>query len=168
MNLSRVDVFAPDLMKTLDDILKQNGISPDLLRLEVTESAYTEDAEHLIEVVRKMHDKGYVVEMDDFGTGYSSLNMLSVMPIDVLKMDRTFVMNIEHSEKDVKLVGLIIDIAKSLNIQVIAEGVETKAQLDLLKEMGCSIVQGFYFATALHPGELEDRYLKNMSDQKDS
>ena len=168
VNLSRVDVFAPDLIKTLDDILKQNDISPDLLRLEITESAYTEDAEHLIEVARKMHDKGYVVEMDDFGTGYSSLNMLSAMPIDVLKMDRAFVMNIEHSEKDVKLVSLIIEIAKSLNIQVIAEGVETKAQLDLLKEMGCTIVQGFYFSTALHRGELEDRYLKYMSDQKNS
>ncbi len=166
VNLSRVDVFAPDLIKTLDDILKQNDISPDLLRLEITESAYTEDSEHLIEVVRKMHDKGYVVEMDDFGTGYSSLNMLSTMPIDVLKMDRAFVMNIEHSEKDVKLVSLIIEIAKSLNIQVIAEGVETKAQLDLLKEMGCTIVQGFYFSTALHRGELEERYLKYMSDQK--
>ncbi|MBR6916953.1 MAG: EAL domain-containing protein, partial [Clostridia bacterium] len=106
--------------------------------------------------------KGYTVEMDDFGTGYSSLNMLSSMPIDVLKMDRTFISNIENDEKDVQLVALIIGIAKSLDIPVVAEGVETKSQMDLLKKLGCNLVQGYYFSRPLHPSDFESQILKDL------
>ena len=163
VNLSRVDVFDPTLEKTLDSILDENGLEHDALKLEVTESAYTENSDQVIRVVENLRRKGYTVEMDDFGTGYSSLNMLSAMPVDVLKMDRTFVQNIEHDEKDIQLVALILGIAKNMNIPVVAEGVETESQLRLLKKLGCALVQGYYFSRPLHPSEFEARILQSES-----
>ena len=161
VNLSRVDVFEPTLEETLDGILLNNGLGHEALMLEVTESAYTENADQVIRVVERLRAKGYTVEMDDFGTGYSSLNMLSSMPVDVLKMDRTFIQNIENDEKDIQLVALILGIANNLKISVVAEGVETESQLQLLKKLGCKVVQGYYFSRPLHPSEFESRILKN-------
>ena len=160
VNLSRVDVFDPALEDTLEEILKNNGLDRGCLKLEVTESAYTENAEQVIHVVGGLRNKGYEVEMDDFGTGYSSLNMLSAMPIDVLKMDRAFIRNMDRDEKDRQLVALILDIAKNLNVPVIAEGVERETQLQLLKTMGCELVQGYYFSRPLPAEEFEKRYMK--------
>jgi EAL domain-containing protein (putative c-di-GMP-specific phosphodiesterase class I) len=165
VNLSRVDVFDPTLENTLDSILLQNGLEHDAFKLEVTESAYTENAEQVIHVVDALRRKGYTVEMDDFGTGYSSLNMLSSMPVDVLKMDRTFVRNIENDERDIQLVALILGIAKSLNVPVIAEGVETESQLKLLKDLGCTLVQGYYFSRPLHPSDFEATLLRDFEEE---
>ena len=162
VNLSRVDVFDPTLEETLDNILLQNGLEHDALKLEVTESAYTENADQVIRVVENLRKKGYTVEMDDFGTGYSSLNMISSMPVDVLKMDRAFVRNIEHDDRDIQLVALILGIAKNLKVPVIAEGVETEPQLFLLKDLGCVLAQGYYFSRPLHPAEFEEKFLRKM------
>ncbi|MDO4404295.1 MAG: EAL domain-containing protein [Atopobiaceae bacterium] len=161
VNLSRVDVFDPMLENILDGILLENGLEHDALKLEVTESAYMEDADQLIRVVKNLRSKGYTVEMDDFGTGYSSLNMLSTIPIDVLKMDRAFIRNIDNDEKTIQLVEHILEIAKSMNVPVVAEGVETESQLQLLKSLGCALVQGFYFSRPLHPSDFEAKYLQN-------
>ena len=163
VNLSRVDVFDPTLEKTLDEILTYNELDHTALKLEVTESAYTENADQVIRVVESLRGKGYEVEMDDFGTGYSSLNMLSAMPIDVLKMDRAFVRNIEHDEKDIQLVALILGIAKNLRIPVVAEGVETEEQMKLLKDLGCELVQGYYFSRPLQASEFEETYIRDRS-----
>ena len=152
-------MFEPTLERTLDGILAENGLECGALKLEVTESAYTENADQVIQVVGGLRRKGYTVEMDDFGTGYSSLNMLSAMPVDVLKMDRTFVRNIEHDERDTQLVALILGIAKSLNIPVVAEGVETEAQVQLLKRLGCTLVQGYYFSRPLRADEFEAKLM---------
>lgn len=160
VNLSRVDVFDPALEETLDEIIKFNGLDHDLLKLEVTESAYTENSEQVIKVVSSLRRKGYVIEMDDFGTGYSSLSMLSEMPVDILKLDRNFVRNIDHSEKDAQLVALILDISKELDIPVVAEGVETEAQLQMLRKLGCAIAQGYYFSRPLNVAEFENKILK--------
>ena len=164
VNLSRVDVFDPTLEKTLEDILAFNGLGPGDLKLEVTESAYTDNSEQVIRVVENLRAKGFQVEMDDFGTGYSSLNMLSDMPIDVLKMDRAFIRNLEENEKDVQLVALILGIAKNLRIPVVAEGVETESQLKLLRQLGCSVVQGYYFSRPLHPADFEAAIIQNMPE----
>ena len=155
VNLSRVDVFDPNLIETLDGILKRNGLKNSDLKLEVTESAYTENAEQLIRVINELRGKGYEIEMDDFGSGYSSLNMLSSLPVDVLKMDIDFIRNIERNEKDFRLVELIIDIARYLKVPVIAEGVETENQLKLLKNAGCDLVQGYFFSRPLPADEFE-------------
>lgn len=159
VNLSRVDVFDPSLIATLDDIVARNGLDRATLKLEVTESAYTENADQLIKVIDELRSKGYEIEMDDFGSGYSSLNMLSSMPVDILKMDIAFIRNIESSTKDLRLVELIVDIARYLNVPVIAEGVETENQLRLLKDVGCDIVQGYYFSRPLPAADFEQKVL---------
>ena len=162
VNLSRVDVFDPTLEHTLDGILLSNGLGREAIKLEVTESAYTENADQVIQVVEGLRKKGYEVEMDDFGTGYSSLNMLSAMPVDVLKMDRAFIRNIEHNEKDVQFVALILGIAKNLQIPVVAEGVETEAQMKLLKQLGCALVQGYYFSQPLSAPDFEETFVRSL------
>ena len=159
VNLSRVDALDPTLEQTLDSLVSKYGLERRYLNLEVTESAYTENADQLCRIIHELRAKGYEIEMDDFGSGYSSLNMLSSMPIDVLKMDRAFIQNIEHSPKDVRLVELILDIARNLQVPVVAEGVETETQLRMLKQAGCALVQGFYFSRPLPPEEFEQNIL---------
>ena len=102
-----------------------------------------EAATALSKAADELREKGYVIEMDDFGSGYSSLNMLSSLPVDVLKMDIAFIRNIERNERDFHLVELILDIARYLKVPVVAEGVETEKQLKRLKEAGCDLVQGY-------------------------
>ena len=167
VNLSRVDVFDPALESALDQLLAYNGLSQGTLKLEVTESSYTENADQVVRVVENLRRKGYVVEMDDFGTGYSSLNMLSAMPVDVLKMDREFIRRIGTGEKDRHLVALIIGIAGNLKIPVVAEGVETEEQLQMLRELGCQLVQGYYFSKPLPANEFEELALRAMKADGD-
>ena len=119
----------------------------------------------MIRVIKRLHDRGFEIEMDDFGSGYSSLNMLSSMPIDILKMDKAFIQNIEHSAKDLQLVELILDIARSLKVPVVAEGVETERQMILLRDLGCAMVQGFYFSRPLPPDEFEKVILKELKNK---
>ena len=159
VNLSRVDVFDPGLPDTLDGLVARYGLERSALKLEITESAYTENADQLIRVIEQLRDKGYEIEMDDFGSGYSSLNMLSSMPIDVLKMDIAFIQNIERNEKDFRLVELIVDIARYLRVPVVAEGVETENQLRLLRDAGCDLVQGYYFSRPLPADDFEQKIL---------
>jgi EAL domain-containing protein (putative c-di-GMP-specific phosphodiesterase class I) len=155
VNLSRVDMFNPKLEEILDGLVKENGLERHSLKLEVTESAYTDNMEELLAVMARLRNKGYEIEMDDFGSGYSSLGALSSLPVDVLKMDSSFVMNIDNDEKDLRLVELILDIARNLKMPVIAEGVETESQMTLLKNAGCDFVQGYYFSRPLPPEEFE-------------
>ena len=152
-------MFDPNLEQTLEDILEVNHLEHKNFKLEITESAYTENAEQVIQVVGGLRDKGFEVEMDDFGTGYSSLNMLSSMPIDALKMDSKFIRDIERNEKNQQLVALILDIGRSLKVPVITEGVETEAQLMLLKKMGFTFVQGYYFSRPLPAEDFEKEIL---------
>ncbi|MBQ9009136.1 MAG: EAL domain-containing protein [Clostridia bacterium] len=168
VNLSRADVFAPDLVEKLVGLIRDNGLEFRDLKLEVTESAYTDNAHRLLEVVARLRKLGFEIEMDDFGSGYSSLNMLSEMPIDVLKMDMKFVRNIEKSEKDYRLVELILDIAKYLNLEVVAEGVETEGQMTLLKDAGCDLVQGYYFSRPVPPEEFEKLIRKELEMERRS
>jgi diguanylate cyclase (GGDEF)-like protein len=162
VNLSRVDVFDPNLSAVLDGLMKQYGLESSSLKLEVTESAYTENADQLIRVIEQLRKKGYEIEMDDFGSGYSSLNMLSSLPIDVLKMDIAFIQNIERNEKDFRLVELIVDIARYLKVPVVAEGVETENQLKLLRNAGCDLVQGYLFSRPLPAAEFGERILSKI------
>ncbi|MBQ7623859.1 MAG: EAL domain-containing protein [Clostridia bacterium] len=155
VNLSRSDVFDPTLEEKLKELIGENGLSYKDIKLEVTESAYTDNPKKVLDVIESLRALGFEIEMDDFGSGYSSLNMLSDMPIDVLKMDMKFIRNIEKSETDRKLVKLIIEIAQYLNVKVVAEGVETAGQLDILKKNKCDLVQGYYFSRPLAPEEFK-------------
>ena len=149
VNVSRVDIFDPELEKKLCDILDEFSLSSDDLMLEITESAYADSADRLIEVVNSLRDKGFKIEMDDFGSGYSSLNMLTEIPIDVLKIDMQFIRRMLLDDKNLKLVRLVMDIAEFLDVPVVAEGVEEEEQLNVLRKMGCDIVQGYYFSPPL-------------------
>ena len=155
VNVSRVDVFNPKLCEILTDIAKDNGLSTEKLLLEITESAYTDNSQQIIDTIKNLRDNGFKIEMDDFGCGYSSLNMLTSLPIDALKLDMKFIRNICSNQKDYRLVEIMIEIARLLEVPVIAEGVETKEQLDLLKKAGCDIIQGYYFSKPLPADEFE-------------
>ena len=155
VNLSRADVFDPNLVQNLTALIEKNGLNYKDLKLEVTESAYTDSASQLLSVVSRLREIGFEIEMDDFGSGYSSLNMISAMPLDVLKMDMKFIKNIEHNAKDFRLVELVMDIAKYLKVPVVAEGVETENQMQLLREADCDLVQGYYFSRPLPPEKFE-------------
>lgn len=155
VNISRIDIAAPDMTDFITKIVKENGLDPKEYMLEITESAYTEDSKHIIEVVENLRALGHKIEMDDFGSGYSSLNMLTSMPIDALKMDKAFIRNIKPGNKEMELVTLVLKIAQTLGVPVIAEGVETEEEYMLLKKAGCDIIQGYYFSKPIAPEEFE-------------
>ena len=163
VNLSRSDVFDPTLVDRLVDLIESNKLDYGCIKLEVTESAYTDNAARVLEVIRRLRELGFQVEMDDFGSGYSSLNMLSEMPVDVLKMDMKFIRNLETSETDRRLVSLVLDLAKYLKVEVVAEGVETEGQLKILRDGNCDLVQGFLFSRPLPPEEFEHLIEKELS-----
>ncbi|MCR5137887.1 MAG: EAL domain-containing protein [Oscillospiraceae bacterium] len=155
VNVSRVDMYDANIVYTLLDILEESRLEASDLHLEVTESAYAEDAEQIIETVKRLRSMGFLVEMDDFGTGYSSLNMLSTLPIDVLKLDMKFINTAFGHEKDTHMLEIILQIARHLSAPVVAEGVETKEQMNALREIGCDMVQGYLFSPPVPPEKFE-------------
>ena len=167
VNVSRVDIFDPDMENELLETVRRNGLLPQEYLLEITESVYTGNSEGIIETVRRLRSHGFRVEMDDFGTGYSSLNMLTSLPIDALKLDMVFIRNICENEKDYHMVELMIDIARFLSVPVIAEGVEDERQCELLKKAGCDIIQGYLFSKPVPPHEFE-RFIKEEENAYNS
>ena len=162
VNVSRMDIYSPRLREEFWELLEANNLSAKELMLEITESAYADNAEQLVNVIENLRNDGFIIEMDDFGSGYSSLNMLTTIPIDALKMDMKFIRNMQKDEKSMKLVELVLDIAKFLHIPVIAEGVETEEQMMLLKERDCDIVQGYYFSRPV-PADEFTKFFSDMS-----
>ncbi len=155
VNVSRVDIFDPDLSEYLKIIVAENDITPEELHLEITETAYTDSVNQIIGVVEGLRSEGFMVEMDDFGKGYSSLNMLTSLPIDALKLDMAFITDIAENNKEMSMVEFILEIARFLGVPVIAEGVESAEQYMLLKKAGCDIIQGYYFSKPLSAAEFE-------------
>jgi len=155
VNVSRIDMYDPELLTNFKALLDNNGIDTSEFLLEITESAYTQDSEQIIDTVNRLRKMGFQIEMDDFGTGYSSLNMISTLPIDALKLDMQFVRNAFRQKQDTRMLEVIIDIAGHLGVPVIAEGVETEEQMNVLKRLGCDIVQGYYFSKPVPSEEFE-------------
>ncbi len=155
VNVSRVDALDPDLADMLCRLTEANGISNSALHLEITESAYTDDAKQIISTVSKLREKGFVIEMDDFGSGYSSISMISTLPIDVMKLDRMLIVNALKEQGNIRMLKVIIDMADSLSVPLIAEGVETEEQFKALKDMGCEMIQGYYFAKPMPEQDFE-------------
>ena len=156
VNVSRADMYDTELENVLLGIVHDEGLQTEDCLLEITESAYTDNADSLVATVGQLRDKGFRVEMDDFGSGYSSLNMLTTLPIDALKLDMKFIRNICGSAKDVRMVELVREIADFMHIPLIAEGVETREQYLLLKSIGIDIIQGYYFSRPLPSAEFEE------------
>ena len=155
VNVSRVDMYDPELISIFKKTIEENRLTTAEYLLEITESAYTDNSIQIINIVKQLRKLGFRIEMDDFGTGYSSLNMLSMLPIDALKLDMKFIRTAFSERKDTRMIELIIDIAEYLNVPVIAEGVETEEQLTTLKALGCDIVQGYYFSRPVPAEEFE-------------
>ena len=166
VNVSRIDIYDPELEKKLVGILTASGLTPDELMLEITETAYSDNGTDLVKVVEHMRSRGFKIEMDDFGSGYSTLNMLNTIPIDVLKLDMKFIRNMLKDDKSLRMVQLIMDIAKFLGVPVVAEGVEDKEQLMALKEMGCECIQGYYFSQPVPPEKFAPFIEKEVARRK--
>ena len=166
VNVSRVDMFDQDLVEHMKDLIAEFDLSPDEFLLEITESAYTQDSTQIIDTVNKLRKAGFHIEIDDFGSGYSSLNMISTLPMDALKLDMEFMRNAFKERKNTKMLDAVIDIAYSLDVPTIAEGVETAEQMFALKEMGCDIVQGFYFSKPLPAEEFEPFLIERRDGRK--
>ena len=146
VNVSRVDLYHDDMADYLKDVLERYGLERSNLHLEITETAFSENPQQLIQVLEILRSEGFTIEMDDFGSGYSSLCYLKDLPVEILKLDSGFLSSTDRSHKGGRIITSIIQMAHAIDMQVIAEGVETKSQADFLKSVGCLKLQGFYFA----------------------
>lgn len=155
VNVSRMDIYNADLADVLTGLVRRHGLSPSRLHLEITESAYTDTSRQLIETLSALRKLGFVIEMDDFGSGYSSLNMLTEMPIDVLKLDMRFLQTDGVRPAGQGILRFIVDLARWMKLSVVAEGVETREQLECIQAIGCDYAQGFYFAKPTSVGGFE-------------
>ena len=160
INVSRVDLLDEELLHNIMGMITGQGISIEDIYLEITESAYSDEPEIIVKRVTELSEKGFTIEMDDFGSGYSSLGMVTSLPVSVLKIDMSFVRQMLTSIKDKKMVEIIIEIANFLKLKTVAEGVESQEQLNALKEMGCDIIQGYYFSKPIPVEEFTDKYIK--------
>jgi EAL domain-containing protein (putative c-di-GMP-specific phosphodiesterase class I) len=161
VNLSSRQLTLADPVKLCATALKELGAPSDALRLELTESAIMEDVEKAISVLRQLGQLGVKIAIDDFGTGYSSLSYLSKLPISSLKIDHSFIWGMGPALENTAIVRAIVSLADTLNIEPLAEGVETEEQRMLLLGLGCELVQGYLFAPPMRPAEFE-RWLGNQ------
>ncbi len=146
VNISRQQVMRGGLLEALERVLEASGVPPERLALEITESAVIGNPGEAVALLRRVKDLGVYIHMDDFGTGYSSLSHLDRFPIDALKIDRSFIRNLDTEKGNAGLVQSIVDIGRALDLEVIAEGVETAEQLARLRGMSCASAQGFLFS----------------------
>jgi diguanylate cyclase (GGDEF)-like protein len=149
VNVSRIDMFDSRIVDVLRDIVRENGIAPGEMYLEITESAYNNETDQILEIINQLKDSGFTIEIDDFGSGYSSLNTLASFSFDVLKLDMQFIREMHKNEKARKMIDIVAEIAGVLKVTLVAEGVETKEQCDALKQTGYDVVQGYYFSKPL-------------------
>ena len=158
-NFSRHDIFLPDFVESLEEIRTRYDVPVKYLRVEITESAVMGSSAAVNQVVQKLHDYGYVVEMDDFGSGYSSLNVLKDIELDVIKLDMMFMSEHSESKKGGTILSSIVRMAKWLRMPVIAEGVETIKQADFLRSIGCNYIQGYLYSKPIP----EDEFVEILS-----
>ena len=164
VNVSIRQIAKGEFFPIVQQVLLETGVPPHLLRLEVTETVLIQNTEETMKRLVAMRDLGIKIGIDDFGTGYSSLAYLHKMPVDVLKIDRSFVAYMTESDKHEAIVRTIITLAESLKLQVVAEGIETPDQLAMLRELGCSMGQGFLFAKPCPADAATQLITKNWSE----
>ena len=158
VNVSRADIFQQDLVKTLTGLTEKYGVEPKYLHLEITESAYVDNADRIVEKLKELRQLGFPIEMDDFGSGYSSLNMLGQLRMDVLKLDMQFVRNETGKPEDRSILRDIVTMGHRLGLGIVAEGAETQQQVERLKAAGCDYVQGYFFAKPMPLDQFEEHW----------
>ena len=161
VNISAKDFYYLDLYEVFTNLVKKYDINPARLNLEITETVIMSDVKMHMEVVDKLQKFGFHIEIDDFGSGYSSLNTLKDIKADVLKIDMLFLRDTENQARSKAILNSVISMAKTLNMSVITEGVETKSQVDFLSVMGCEMFQGYYFSKPVPVKEFEQKYFKS-------
>lgn len=164
VNISRVDIYDPDLVRYIEALVHKYEIPVNLLRLEITETAYMENSSQLLAVIKELQDKGFIIEMDDFGSGYSSLNTLKDVPVNILKLDLRFLSE-GNDERGGNILQSVVRMAKWLELPIISEGVENKEQADFLKSIGCNVVQGFYYSRPIPVADFEKLKQKHVIAQ---
>ena len=155
LNVSRVHLNKMHILEYVKELFEEYKIPSDLIEFELTESIYLDNTKKALELVDGLHKLGAKVSMDDFGSGYSSLNLLSRLPIDIIKLDKVFLKDDNLQESDKIIISCVVDMAKRLQITSLCEGVETLEQSDYLKEAGCQIQQGYYFSKPIPQEEFE-------------
>jgi two-component system CheB/CheR fusion protein len=155
VNISSKQLTQNHLKDTVKEIVTNTGIRADLLELEVTEGFLMENIKKVEEVLTNLRDFGIGISIDDFGTGYSSLSRLKSLPITKLKIDKSFIDDVVDSTSDQHIVSVIVSLAKGLNLEIVAEGVETREQLEVIKKEGCHLVQGYYFSKPLSESRVD-------------
>lgn len=159
INVSAKQIWQKDFVSEVKRIVSQSGINPEKLKLEITESVLLNDIDNVAQKLNELVAFGLSFSLDDFGTGYSSLGYLKNLPIDELKIDQSFIRDLLIDESDLIMVKSIIDLGKNFNLLIVAEGVETVEHLDLLKQLGCDIYQGYYFNRPIPIAEFNTHYL---------
>ena len=159
VNISAKDFYLSDLYESITGLVEKYDINPAYLKLEITETAFVLDVKKQMELVRKLQQYGFIIEIDDFGSGYSSLNSLKEIEVDLLKMDLKFFEKTGDSKRAEKIVSSVINLANDLGMPVIAEGVETAEDVEMIRAAGCQIAQGYYFAKPMPVSEFE-KYLE--------
>lgn len=160
VNISSVDLQQKNFVENVSKIIQDTGINPNIIELEITETVLMQSLESSINILNQLMDMGIRIALDDFGTGYSSLNYLKRIPISTLKIDKSFIDNIASSKKEELLINDIIHMAHTMELKIVAEGVETKEQLTVLKDKNCDYIQGYYFSKPLPSEEIENLFNK--------
>src|SRR5690606_37598206 len=163
VNVSAQQFQQQKFVREVQNALKESGLPPQYLSLELTESIMLRNIDHSIEVMTALQELGVNVSIDDFGTGYSSLSYLKELPINTLKIDRSFINNLRVDTSDIAIVKAIITMGHGLALKVVAEGVETEEQISLLKELKCHYAQGFYLYRPIPANEFEEKVLSFTS-----
>ena len=158
VNVSRAHFTREDLAEHICKIVDKYNVPHEFIELELTESAFFDDKYVLIDTVKKLRDYGFIVSMDDFGAGYSSLNSLKELSIDVLKIDADFFRGVDSVDRGMLIVSEVIDLAKKLDMKIVAEGIESREQVDFLTAQECDLIQGYYFAKPMSIEEFEEKY----------
>lgn len=156
VNLSAIQFQQEDLAGSVEKILAESGVSPERLELELTESVVMQDARKADNILSRLSRVGIKLAIDDFGTGYSSLSYLKRFAVDRLKIDQSFVRDMTHNNDDAEIARAIINLGHTLGLEIVSEGVETKEQLELLKEQGCDIIQGYYISKPLPAADIPE------------
>ena len=162
VNLSRSRMYDENLIEDLVGIVDSFGVAHELIDFELTESATYDNMEHMLSILEELRKRGFKISMDDFGTGYSSLSLLTRMPINTLKIDKSFVDTITECcerEDDMIVLRHIVSLAKELGFVCLAEGAESKSQVDRLRELGCEVIQGYYYSKPIPIEKYEEKYL---------
>ena len=164
INISARDLDEPELVTYITQHLQKNNIEAHFLTLEITENLVMGNPTECITILQKLRDMGVGVSLDDFGTGYSSMTLLNQLPLSQIKIDRSFVLGMEHNSKHMSIVQSTLDLGKNIGLEIIAEGVENAQQALLLKQMNCTLIQGYYIAKPMSVEELEHWLMRRYAN----